>query len=350
MNVFAWWPQVSEKPWEWQEKEIKSEALETPEAKQTTEDIFWWGNPVENQANAEKARELEQADNQKEQTEKQAEQEQYKDNPNYPILERLEQYVPREQFEEAMKKFQETKDKEEAKQVVLELANNIPDPKAKEKYVALLEWKKEIIDENNFENTEFSKDAKTVDIELDKWIWGLEIMLAENYVSVPVENWEQNVEQSKEADMKSTMELVTNNVMEGQSSDFRKRNWELIQNIREADTLQKKYDLLKDLYKDSLKEDAKKWWKKTEKEIFSKKESLKQKAERLKAEYEKVRQMWDWVQNQVKLAEIEDEYRKIIAEWNETNNFEAEVSSLSWWKEDQSPESTPTLEDMSKIV
>jgi hypothetical protein len=32
----------------------------------------------------------------------------------------------------------------------------------------------------------------------------------------------------------------------------------LIQNIREADTLQKKYDLLKDLYKDSLKEDAKK--------------------------------------------------------------------------------------------
>jgi sulfur transfer protein SufE len=38
-----------------------------------------------------------------------------------------------------MKKFQETKDKEEAKQVVLELANNIPDPKAKEKYVALLE-------------------------------------------------------------------------------------------------------------------------------------------------------------------------------------------------------------------
>jgi ABC-type nitrate/sulfonate/bicarbonate transport system substrate-binding protein len=114
--------------------------------------------------------------------------------------------------------------------------------------------------------------------------------------------------------------------------------------------LQKKYDLLKDLYKDSLKEDAKKWWKKTEKEIFSKKESLKQKAERLKAEYEKVRQMWDWVQNQVKLAEIEDEYRKIIAEWNETNNFEAEVSSLSWWKEDQSPESTPTLEDMSKIV
>jgi predicted nuclease with TOPRIM domain len=99
-----------------------------------------------------------------------------------------------------------------------------------------------------------------------------------------------------------------------------------------------------------LKEDAKKWWKKANEEIGRKKDGLQKKAEELQAKYEAVKQTWDGIQNQVKLAEIEKEYRKIVAEWNEVSNLEAEVSSLSWWEQDKSPESTPTPENISKTV
>jgi DNA repair exonuclease SbcCD ATPase subunit len=104
---------------------------------------------------------------------------------------------------------------------------------------------------------------------------------------------------------------------------------------------------LKKLYKENLKEDAKLGWKKAEKEIHSKKETLKKQAEELQREYEEIQGMSDdSIQKQLKLSEIEAKYRKIIAEWNETTDFEAEIPSLSWWKKDKSPEQTPIPDGM----
>jgi hypothetical protein len=46
----------------------------------------------------------------------------------------------------------------------------------------------------------------------------------------------------------------------------------------------------------------------------------------------------DGIDKQLKLSELEAKYREIIAEWNDVSDFEAEIKSLSWWKQDKSPE------------
>ncbi|MDR1988495.1 MAG: hypothetical protein LBQ24_07425 [Candidatus Peribacteria bacterium] len=51
-------------------------------------------------------------------------------------------------------------------------------------------------------------------------------MLAKNYVSIPKEQASENEKENKnkENDLKTTLEVVTNKIIEENSADFKKRN------------------------------------------------------------------------------------------------------------------------------
>ncbi|MDR2640249.1 MAG: hypothetical protein LBC61_02750 [Candidatus Peribacteria bacterium] len=83
-------------------------------------------------------------------------------------------------------------------------------------------------------------------------------MLAENYVSVPKEVDKENEAKTKnkEKDIKTAVDVVTNQIVEKNTSDFKKSNQTLINEIKTATTLQDSYAKLKELYKNNLKKDA----------------------------------------------------------------------------------------------
>ena len=105
--------------------------------------------------------------------------------------------------------------------------------------------------------------------------------------------------------------------------------------------------MLKKLYEASLLEDAKYWWKKWAEEMNQKKDSLKQRYQEMLLEKQKANKNPNEVEKQKKLQELQKIEQEIIQEAQNLANFEKElekieanVSSLSWWKTDYSPENS----------
>lgn len=257
----------------------------------------------------------------------------------FPILENLknDQSITNEQFEKINKdlasaSWQEKTDK------FLNSIEDIPNSESKENILKRFK-KPEPVTEENFDKTAFSDDLKWK-IDLDKSVWWLETMLAENYIYLPnKESWQ---EQNREKSLNTSMDVTLNKIINNKTNEFKQNNAELIWNIKQESNLNVKYQLLKKLYKNSLLEDAKYGWKKWAEELNHKKSALKERYKQILEEIAKTQKNSNQEEKNQKMQELQKDREKIEKEakeiWDfekELGNVEAEVSWLSWWKNDK---------------
>ncbi len=260
------------------------------------------------------------------------------DSPYFPILEELylSWEIKKEEFMEALSKLNSTNSVEENRADFLDLVNFISNWSLKASILESFTDEKEIT-EADFKQTEFFKEVWSF-INLDKWIWWLEITLAKNYVSFTDIDWASNHAKNLSVCIDTTL----NSIISKNSINFRKENWELISDIRKETNLNTKYNLLKKLYKKDLIDDAKKWWKKYREEIRQKKESLKEELRKLARERIEAQKIQNEQEKTKKITEINLQIQQIITEgrWVDTfekeiQNIVPEVDSLSWWETDK---------------
>ena len=257
----------------------------------------------------------------------------------FPILENLknDQSITNEQFEKINKdlasaSWQEKTDK------FLNSIEDIPNSESKENILKRFK-KPEPVTEENFDKTAFSDDLKWK-IDLDKSVWWLETMLAENYIYLPnKESWQ---EQNREKSLNTSMDVTLNKIINNKTNEFKQNNAELIWNIKQDSNLNVKYQLLKKLYKNSLLEDAKYGWKKWAEELNHKKSALKERYKQILEEIAKTQKNSNQEEKNQKMQELQKDREKVEKEakeiWDfekELGNVEAEVSWLSWWKNDK---------------
>ena len=257
----------------------------------------------------------------------------------FPILENLknDQSITNEQFEKINKNlasasWQEKTDK------FLNSIEDIPNSESKENILKRFK-KPEPVTEENFDKTAFSDDLKWK-IDLDKSVWWLETMLAENYIYLPnKESWQ---EQNREKSLNTSMDVTLNKIINNKTNEFKQNNAELIWNIKQESNLNVKYQLLKKLYKNSLLEDAKYGWKKWAEELNHKKSALKERYKQILEEIAKTQKNSNQEEKNQKMQELQKDREKVEKEakeiWDfekELGNVEAEVSWLSWWKNDK---------------
>lgn len=256
------------------------------------------------------------------------------DSQYFPNLKTLYEswHIDKDTFIKTAEALDEAKLDEEL-DVFLKVVNKLSDSNVRDSLIKWLENKDEI-NENNFEKTEFFKDSKELDIDLDAWIGWLELMLARNYISI------NNVDgtQDKTRDLSKSMDTSLNEILKNSSNDFKKQNWPLITEIKSEKSLNRKYSLLKDLYKEDLKRDAILWGKKSNEEIKRKKISLIEKAKDISEKIKEAQNIKDDKQKNQEIERLNLEKQKIIEEWKDIDWFDAEVQTLSWWKKDSSPE------------
>lgn len=254
------------------------------------------------------------------------------DSQYFPNLKTLYEswHIDKDTFIKTAEALDEAKLDEEL-DVFLKVVNKLSDSSVRDSLVKWLENKEEI-NENNFEKTEFFKDSKELDIDLDAWIGWLELMLARNYISI------NNVDgtQDKTRDLSKSMDTSLNEILKNSSNDFKKQNWPLITEIKSEKSLNRKYSLLKDLYKEDLKRDAILWGKKSNEEHAMKQKSLDSKKTNLSLKYQELlaqieKNKW----NSKVLKKLEPKKSKIE---EEARKLDAEVLILSWWKNDKNPE------------
>lgn len=253
------------------------------------------------------------------------------DSPYFPILKNLFEswHIDEDLFKKTTEKFNKIEEWEELTEL-LKIVNNLSDNKVKNDILKSFD-KKEETTEKNFNKTEFFKDSTALNIDLDKWVGWLEIMLADNYVSINNKDWTEN----KQRDLSSSMDTTMNIILRNSSTDFLKQNGPLITEIKQEKNLEKKYSLLKDLYMEDLKIDATFWWKKAKDEINRKKTSLIEEAKNITLKIKEAEKITDKWEKEKTLKKLNDEKQVIINEWKWIDNFEAEVEELAWWKIDK---------------
>lgn len=246
------------------------------------------------------------------------------DSPLYPQVKELldSWYIDTEKFNKFIETISDST-KEEAQKEAIDLVNSLSnlDEKTKNEILDNISWETEEITEENFESSKYAQDIKWVEIKTSKNPWWLDLMLASNYISIPNENWWNDIEKN----INSTFNKTTNVLLLNNSKDFKKQHSELVENIRKETSLERKYILLNDLYKQSLLEDAKVWWKKWKEEIKKQQENFKQQAEentRLITEARKNN-------NQEEIKRLEIEKQNIIKEAKGLDWFENLLSSLA---------------------
>lgn len=214
--------------------------------------------------------------------------------------------------------------KEDINKFILSIANNIQDKDTRDEITRHLEWDKEQIVLENFENSDFYWDSNELGIDLDIWIWWLELMLANEFYRLPNSEWISD----QSGDMLRTMDTVSKIIVNKNNSDFRRNNSDLIREIWEETMPSKKYSMLKKLFKEDLLTDAKFWGKKAKNEIAMKQKSIKEKAKLNTESIEQLATLQDTQEsNKDKQKLIEDRNELIIAAQN-LDHFEWEV--FSW--------------------
>lgn len=330
-NQFAWWFQVNEK---------LSDSLDFSEDPLVSLD--WnklslnWGWIYQSFS--------EQSDSSNEKESKLWEKEKPEsDSPYFPIIKNLFEswHIDEKLFQETVEKFNNV-DKGEELTELLKIVNNLSDSDVKDKILKSFN-KKEKTKEKNFNKTEFFKDSTALNMDLDKWVGWLEIMLADNYISINNKDWTEN----KQRDLSSSMNATLNIILRWSSNQFRENNGDLIDKIKSENVLDKKYVLLKELYKEDLKRDAELWWKKAKEEINSKKTSLIEEAKNITLKIKEAEKIADKWEKEKTLKKLNEDKQIVVNEWQWIDNFEAEVEALSGWKIDKWSEKA---ESKNKII
>ena len=250
--------------------------------------------------------------------------EQLQNSPLLPILKALNKWwhISSKNFESLSTTLSESS-KEEANSIVTYVVKiKVNDRKLKESLISHLTWS-EAVTEDNFKDTEFAKHKDV--LWIDDEIWGLEFILAENYISIPSISWKESIEEN----LSTTLEVVLNKVLEKHTDDFRLQNSDTIWKIRNESTLEWKYNKLKDLYKKGLRKDARALWIKSKADILRKKESLIERAEQVTDQLS----IAEKKVNIEALIKLKKEKQQIIVEAQKTDEIEV-WDIFKWWEND----------------
>lgn len=303
-----------------------------------TIDIQWVNSDLKSDLTVDKSEVIQSTESWNEKIESHLE-----DSPYFPILKRLENSweIDSQNFETFSKMLESSTSKEQEKKIFLNIIKNLPSNEIAKNILSTFDNREKVTPEN-FEQTEFAHHISQLEIKTDNGIGGLEIMMAEKYISIPNEEWELDIW----ADIELVMDISLNTILEWASEDFKKKNAELIGEIRMEKDINMKYGLLKKLYKEDLKRDAQLWWKKWLIEIEMKKKSLQEKAKKLTQDIsntvsindkkERDRMLWILV---IKKLNLLEEWRWIDGLESELNNFSANIKTLWGAKTDKSVES-----------
>lgn len=241
----------------------------------------------------------------------------------FSILENLSNLweISEEQFN-SINKDLSWKSSQEQKSIFKNFIEKLPDSENKTNILENFNENKEKITEENFDKSTFSNDLKWK-IDLDKSIWWLELMLAENYIYMwNKDSWqEKNITQN----LNSSMEVTKAKIIKSKSVDFKNNNAELISEISSEKNLDVKYQKLKQLYKEGLKEDAKAWWTKWKEEMDRKKEDL----------------IWQYRETLEKIKEAEKSWNK--EELEKLNKQKLQI-------EKEAKETQDLIEELDKIT
>lgn len=261
----------------------------------------------------------------------------FRENTQAPLIESLlnQWYITSLEFDWIVEEINWV-DKESINQIISSVTNSIEDKDIREEITSHLEWKQEQVTLENFENSNFYLSSNELWVDIDVWIWGLELMLANEFYILPNSEWISD----QSGDMLRTMDTVSKMIVNKNNKDFRKNNSDLIREIWEETVSSVKYALLKKLFKEDLVTDAKFWGKKAKNEIAMKQKSIKEKAKLNTESMEKLATLQgneDWNKEKEKL--IEDKNELIIAAQN-LDHFEWEVFAWNmkiewekWWSE-----------------
>lgn len=239
----------------------------------------------------------------------------------YPILEDLKSKweINNEDFEKFQKDLASTpSDKKQDK--FLNIIEKLPNSENKENLLNKFK-NQENITEENFEKTQMFQDSKWK-IDFDKSVWWLETMVAKNYVFT----WskEKTEDQNKIESLNTALEVSKSKIVNSKSKDFKNNNAELISDITKETNPDKKYQKLKELYKEGLKEDAKAGWKKWTEEIESRKNNLKWEYKKILEEISKNQKNW----NELELEKLNKQKQKIEAEAKDISKLQEELDQI----------------------
>lgn len=253
----------------------------------------------------------------------------------FPILENLKNSwdMTWQQFEKINNDLS-WKTSQEKKWIFENFVKNLPNSENKTNILKNFDENKEQITEKNFDKTDFAADIKWK-LDLEETVWGLEIMLSENYIQI----WNENIseDQNKEQNISASMEIAKTKIIKWKSVDFKNNNSELISEISKEKNLNLKYKKLKELYKEWLKEDAQAGWQKWMEEMEKQKENLisayKETLQRISEE----RKNW----NEEELKKLIEKKLKLEEESRDTQKFIEELekvvkeTDLDIWQENK---------------
>ncbi len=232
-----------------------------------------------------------------------------------PLLKNLtiSGHIPKETSYMILGRLSEAKSPKEEKIIFKGIVEDMPNSSIKDSITDWIDHKVEKVTEETFEKTDFYSHAQDLSMHMDTGIGGLEIMLAENYISIPDVNGNVDIKQN----MLSTFDISINQILQESGNDFKIQNGTLIKEMREETNLLQKYLFLKNLYHLDLKRDAKLWWKKASIEIAQKKKSLKKEAEEITQQIKAARES----QNADLVLDLEQQKEKIIFEGRAVEQF-----------------------------
>ena len=238
-----------------------------------------------------------------------------------PILEDLKSKweINNEDFEKFQKDLASTpSDKKQDK--FLNIIEKLPNSENKENLLNKFK-NQENVTEENFEKTQMFQDSKWK-IDFDKSVWWLETMVAKNYVFT----WskEKSEDQNKIESLNTALEVSKSKIVNSKSKDFKNNNAELISEITRETNPDKKYQKLKELYKEGLKEDAKAGWKKWTEEIETRKNNLKWEYKKILEEISKNQKNW----NEQELEKLNKQKQKIEDEAKDISKLQEELDQI----------------------
>ncbi|MCH2188749.1 hypothetical protein MK079_02900 [Candidatus Gracilibacteria bacterium] len=245
------------------------------------------------------------------------------DSIYYPILESLAEgdHVPKDIINSIVDEMSNENESGQEK-ILKNVLGDIADTELVSQINNFLDGDIPEVTEENFEKSDFYLDVQQSGFEITEVPAGLEILLANNYMSIP--DAKGNTDNMRDFSM--AMDRSLNQILKSNSPDFRQKNADLISRIREATNINSKYQILTEVYKNDLAYDAQKGGGKLSKEVALRQKKLKKKAEEITQQIIEAQKHTHGqeAQNQ-HLQDLLAQREEIIAQAQGVDRFEGEV-------------------------
>lgn len=237
-------------------------------------------------------------------------------SPYAPILQDLfsSRHIDQEILTQGLEELN-NQDNEEGKELLLRIVSEIWNSKLQSSIEK--SFTQEKVTDENFETTAFCLDANNHNLNLPLVTGPLDIMLAQNYIDIP-----RNASDSDGTNnLLLSIDVTANVLIQKAGTAFEKQHGVLIADIQKETNVTDKYRLIKNLYEQSLLNDAKLWGTSVKQEMKDLKERTKEAAKKIQRElYTNI--------NPKKHADLLEEKRALIAEANGIEDFSAKLAGL----------------------